>query len=172
MVEHKPGDFRLMKITGHAGRAIRIGQWLNGDGYGDYQHAQVYLGDNRFLDAQPGGANVGYYDNLNTVGYWSSGLVDMTDDQRDKIHIAAIGYIGTPYAFTDYFALGAHRLHIPAPHLDRYIRSSGHMICSQLVDQCCLDGGVHLFNDGRWSGDVTPGDLWKLLEGKAYAAST
>jgi hypothetical protein len=37
------------------------------------------------------------------------------------------------------------------------------MICSQLVDQCYQDAGVHLFADGRWPGDVTPADLYRLI---------
>jgi len=40
-----------------------------------------------------------------------------------------------------------------------YVAGTGHIICSQLVDQCYLDAGVHLFDDGRFVGDVTPGDL-------------
>lgn len=69
-----------------------------------------------------------------------------------------------PYSVADYFALAAHRLHIPAPHLKRYVRSSGHMICSQLADAAAAEGGWHLFEDGRWPGDVTPGDLYRLYQ--------
>ena len=37
------------------------------------------------------------------------------------------------------------------------------MICSQLVDYCYLMAGVHLFNDGRWPGYVTPEDLANVI---------
>ena len=43
------------------------------------------------------------------------------------------------------------------------------MICSQLVDQCYLEAGIHLYDDGRDPGDVTPADLAELVsERKAY----
>ncbi|MFD0528968.1 hypothetical protein ACFQ1I_21760 [Kitasatospora arboriphila] len=88
----------------------------------------------------------------------------MTDGQRAAVVAAARGYIGVPYSAADYFALGAHRLRLPVgPLIKGYVASSRHMICSQLVDQCYLDAGVHLFSDGRWPGYVTPADLAKLL---------
>jgi hypothetical protein len=37
------------------------------------------------------------------------------------------------------------------------------MICSQLVDEAYLRAGVHLFDDGRDPGDVTPGDLLYVI---------
>jgi hypothetical protein len=163
MVEHLAGDFRLIEIEGHAGMAIRLGQWLNGDGFANYEHAQVFLGGNWFLDAQPGGAMVHRHDDLGK-GMWSSGIIPLTAKQRVDITTAAYGHIGTPYSFLDYASLAALRFRIPAPHLRDYIKSTGHQICSQLVDQCYVDAGVHLFNDQRWPGDVTPGDLYKLLK--------
>jgi hypothetical protein len=39
------------------------------------------------------------------------------------------------------------------------------MICSQLVDRCYDIAGVHLFDDGRKPGDVSPGDLSRCLGG-------
>jgi hypothetical protein len=40
------------------------------------------------------------------------------------------------------------------------------MICSQLADTAAAEGGWHLFEDGRWPGDVTPGDLYRLYQGQ------
>jgi hypothetical protein len=95
---------------------------------------------------------------------WSTGLVEMTDKQREQI--IATGYLrkGVPYSFLDYGALAAHRFHIPTPRLKRYIASSHHEICSQLVDSVFAFCGVHLFKDGRWPGYVTPGSLSMLLD--------
>jgi hypothetical protein len=67
-----------------------------------------------------------------------------------------------PYSFLDYAALAAHRWHIPTPGLKRFVGDTGHMICSQLVDQAAADGGWRLFDDQRWPGFVTPGALWQL----------
>ena len=78
--------------------------------------------------------------------------------------------MGVPYSFADYAALAAHRLHIPAPGLREFIGSSKSMICSQLVDQCYVDAGVHLFRDSRWPGFVTPAALAGLIRAREETA--
>lgn len=159
-------DFFLAPIPGLGGKAIRFGEFLNGQGFLKVQHAGIYLGNNQTIEAYPGGAILGdvtRYDPSTLV--WSTGLIDLSFATRDRICQAAMGYKGVPYSFLDYEALAAHRFHLPIPHLQAYIASTGHMICSQLVDQCYLDAGVHLFSDGRWPGYVDPGALWHLLYG-------
>ncbi|TJZ44481.1 hypothetical protein FCH28_29490 [Streptomyces piniterrae] len=158
-----PGDIGLTQISGVTGRLIRLGQWLNGDGFADYQHAFLVLPDNRLLEAVPGGARIrslSEYTGANALYVCPEGL---TEQQRSAICDAATRYIGVPYSFLDYLAIATHRFHLPVPGLRRYIASTRHMICSQLVDQCYLDAGVHLFADGRWPGYVTPMALYKLL---------
>jgi hypothetical protein len=162
----------LTTISGPVGELIKVGQWLNGDGFGVYQHAGVVLDavpaasggySGRVLQAEPGGARIRPlegYDGRSTV-YVSP--VGLTEAQRWRICTEAYKYEDVPYAFADYAALAAHRLHLPAPGLRRYIESTGHMICSQLCDRVYLDAGIHLFRDGRWSGYVTPMDLWHAL---------
>ncbi|GAA4855521.1 hypothetical protein GCM10023235_36310 [Kitasatospora terrestris] len=161
-----PGDFAVVRMGGRAGRLIRIGQWLNGDGFADYEHAFVYVGVGELVEAQPGGAELrplSVYDGHPVL--WSTGRVPLTDSQRDQIVAAARRYIGVPYSLLDYAALAAARLHLPiGPVLRRYVADTRHMICSQLVDQCYQDAGVHLFSDGRWPGYVTPADLANLLQ--------
>lgn len=83
---------------------------------------------------------------------------------------AAKRYIGTGYSFLDYLAIAMHGYHIPAPGLQGFIAATHHMICSQLVDQACQDANIHLFNDSRWPGFVTPLDLGLLLAGSATDA--
>ncbi|MGW9433129.1 hypothetical protein ACWHA1_35035 [Streptomyces decoyicus] len=87
----------------------------------------------------------------------------LTEQQRTDICAAATRYVGVPYSFLDYLAIATHRFHLPVPGLRRYVASTRHMICSQLVDRCYLDAGVHLFADGRWPGYVTPMALHHLL---------
>jgi uncharacterized protein YycO len=163
--EPQPGDFAVVRMGGNGGRLIRIGQWLNGDGFADYEHAYVHVGNGELVEAQPGGAELrplSVYDNRPTR--WSTGRIPLTDEQRRAVVAAARGYVGTPYSVADYFALAAHRFHLPVgPLLRKYVADSRHMICSQLVDQCYWDAGVHLFSDGRWPGYVTPADLANLL---------
>jgi len=163
----KTGDFGLVTISGRGGKLIRLGQWLNGDGYADYEHAFVYIGNGEIVEAEPRGATrTNFHYNPSAV-LWSSGHFSLNEPDRAAIRSAAIGYVGTPYSAADYFAIAAHTLHLPhGPALKSYVASSKRMICSQLVDQCYQDAGVHLFNDGRWPGYVTPGDLYMLLQGR------
>lgn len=81
-----------------------------------------------------------------------------------------------PYAFEDYAAIAAHRIHLPVPHLDRFIAAVGpgglpkRAICSQAVDAVLtVSGGLtpegHVFDDGRLSQDVVPSEIYlRLLE--------
>lgn len=169
--EPRPGDIMLTTIAGPVGGLIAVGQWANGDGFGVYQHAAVVLSAYRSLDgwsgtvmeAQPGGARrtpIARYHGQDTV-YVSP--VGLTDAQRWAICQAAEKYEGTPYSFADYAAIAAHRFHVPVPGLREFIAATGHQICSQLCDNAYAAAGVHLFDDGRWSGHVTPMDLWNRL---------
>jgi len=158
----EPGDIGLTSIVGPVGWGIRVGQWINGDGFGVYEHAFIVLDDHTLLEAEPGGARIAGLDEYagRHVEYVSP---DLTAEQRAAICAAARHYVGVGYSAADYFAIAAHRFHIPMPGLRRYIASTGHQICSQLADQCYQDAGVQLFNDGRWPGFVTPADLANLL---------
>ncbi|KWT57643.1 hypothetical protein ADL21_33665 [Streptomyces albus subsp. albus] len=158
-----PGDIGITQISGNAGRLIRIGQWLNGNGFADYQHAFLVLPDGMLIEAEPGGATIrplSVYDGANILYVCPEGL---TDRQRDAICAAGRRYEGVPYSFLDYLAIAVHRLRIPFPGLRRYVAATGHMICSQLVDQSYHDAGIPLFSDGRWPGYVTPGALFQRL---------
>ena len=158
----QPGDFAVVSAGGIAGPLISFGEWLNGDGFGEWEHAFLYVGGGDIIQAEPGGASerplTGHAHTL-----WSSDAIPLTDPQRHAICAAAEGYLGIPYSFLDYAALAAHRLHLDVPGLRAYISDTGHMICSQLVDQCYADAGVHLFADGRWPGYVTPASLASLI---------
>ncbi|MFB7666872.1 hypothetical protein ACFC1R_23480 [Kitasatospora sp. NPDC056138] len=152
-------------MSGRIGRLIRIGQWLNGDGFADFEHAFVYVGDGELVEAEPGGARLGPLTAYRGQPIrWSTDRFPLTEEQRHAVVAAARGFIGVPYSAADYFALAAHRFHLPiGPLIKAYVADSRHMICSQLVDRCYQDAGVHLFGDGRWPGYVTPADLAALL---------
>ena len=156
-----PGDFACVSMGGEAGRLVALGERLNGDAFTQYQHAFVYMGASKIVEAEPGGAQERPLQGYGSI-VWSTGKIPLTAAQRGKIVAAAAGYIGTDYSFLDYFALAARRLHIPVPGLRRYIASTGHMICSQLVSRCYLDAGVPLF-PGEWTGYNTPADLAAIL---------
>lgn len=158
-----PGDIGLTQIDGAVGKLIQLGQWFNGDGFSTYEHAFIVLPDERLLEAEPGGARIQAlteYADAAVLYVCPDGL---TDDQRLAICAAARRYLGVRYSFLDYVAIAAHRLRLPVPGLRRYVATTKHQICSQLVDRAYLDAGVHLFNDNRWPGYVTPMALYDLL---------
>jgi cell wall-associated NlpC family hydrolase len=162
----EPGDFEVVKMGGDSGKLIRVAQFLNGSGFSNYEHARLYIGDGKCVQAEPGGAAIVDYD-PNDGGMWSTGAIKLTNDDRAVITTSAVGYARAHvgYSEADYFALAAHRLHMGllVPGLRDYVESSGHMICSQLVDKCYQNAKIQLFKDGRWNGYVTPGDLAELL---------
>jgi hypothetical protein len=165
-VTPKPGDFGLTRIPGYAGFAARIGIFCNGDGWHNYQHAFLVLEDDQLLEAMPGGARIRALidpDIANaTYSDWP-----LTDDQRAAISRVGRELEGTPYSIVDYVSLTLVRLRIRPPVLKRYVANTGHMICSQLIDEVYLRAGLHMFNDGRVASDVTPGDLRLVLHGPA-----
>lgn len=161
------GDFGLVHMGGDGGKWIRLAQFANGDGFADFEHAFVYVGDNQIIEAEPTGAakHPYHYNEANVL--WSSKYIKLTQMDRMGINYAAHNYIGTPYSADDYVALAAYRLHLKwAPGLKTFVGNSKSMICSQLVDQCYQDAGVTLFDDKRWPGYVTPGSLYQLLKSK------
>ena len=161
------GDFCVVSTAGPVGRLIGLGETLCGDAFTQYQHAFVFTGAGQVVEAEPSGARtrkITRFDNPGQATLWSTGRITLTNPQRDAICLAARSYIGVPYSWFDYFAIAAHRLHIPVPGLRGFIASDRSMICSQLVDQCYTDAGIHLFGDGRWPGYVTPADLAAVIE--------
>jgi hypothetical protein len=159
-----PGDFAVIRIAGDVGRLIRVGQWLNGDGYANYEHAFIHVGGGQLVEAQPGGARLAELtEYASGRPLWSTGRIALTGAQREALVAAAHRCIGVPYSFLDYGSLALARVRLRLPVVKRYVADTHHMICSQLVDQCYQDAGVHLFQDGRIPGDVTPGDLHRLI---------
>lgn len=162
----KPADFGLCRIPGHVGLAARIGIWLNGDGWHHYQHAFLVLEDQQLLEAMPGGARARPLTDDDRAAATFSDW-PLTDQQRDSVVYHARLLVGTPYSVLDYLSLALVRLGIRPAWLRRYVANTGHLICSQLVDEVYLRAGIHMFHDGRFPGDVTPGDLAKVLHGPA-----
>lgn len=150
-------------MSGITGRLIRFGQWLNGDGFRDYEHAFIYIGGDQIVEAEPGGARIA--DVTEYAGrdvLWSSGKVVLSDDERSAVVEAARGFVGVPYSFLDYLLLALKRIHITVPILNRRVIGSKHMICSQLVAQSYSPAGISLCAVPSY--EVTPADLANLLE--------
>lgn len=158
----EPGDFGLVSIEGNVGFLIRLGQFLNGDGFRNYEHAFIYIGDGKIVEAEPGGARIAdlsEYDGRDIM--WSTGLVELTEAQRQVIVDAAKNDVGTPYSFLDYLAIALYRLHIKHPGVAKRVEESQHLICSQLVAKEYALAGSHL--TGKPAYLNTPGTLTKYL---------
>ena len=162
MVQTNPARIGLVRIHCGAGIGIRIGQWLNGSGFEDFEHAFMDLGDGTLIQAEPGGAQIrplSIYADEDV--HWCDNIYKhVTPEIRKDIAEAGRVIEGVPYSFLDYWALALHHFHVSDPALQRYIATSKHLICSQLVDYAYLDGGFEIFSDQRWAGYVTPGDLY------------
>lgn len=158
----RPGDFRVVPVGGWGGLGIEVGQFANGEGWTRHDHAEVYLGDGQTASAYPGGGGIRSY--VEVAGaVWSSGVIPLTDEQRIGIVGWCREHPDVGYSGLDYLALTLHRLGSGDPALRRYIASTGHMICSAYTDAAYNHGGgVHLFQDGRWEGYVTPAALAAL----------
>jgi cell wall-associated NlpC family hydrolase len=159
----EPGDFFTCSTGGQGGVLIAAAQRFAGAArrYAEYEHAGIYVGGGKIVQAEPGGATevpVGGHKLMT----WSTGVLPLTDEQRRLIVLAARSKVGVPYSWLDYAAIGLHRFHIPAPGLREYLAADGHMQCAQLVDWTWQQGGVQLFK-GRWPGYVMPSDLAAVL---------
>jgi hypothetical protein len=188
MTTYQPGSFGVVDVKGPGGWWIGVGQALAGDS-SRYKHAFLILDETgTILEAEPGPhgarlANISEYagDGLlisdAPVQRWMQRVAPPGDGQgvqswmqstektlRGVIVDHARALVGTPYSWLDYAAIGLLHLGIPSKALRRYVASSGHAQCAQLVDLAYERAGVHLFTDGRLPGDVAPADLAALAE--------
>lgn len=157
-----PGDFGLSRISGFVGAMVHVGQAINRD-KSYWTHAFVVLDEGQFIQAVPGGAEILPLSELGgqRVKYSDFPLSKST---RAQIVEEARALEGTPYSFLDYAALSFERFNVGFGLTRKYVKNTGHMICSQLVDEAYRRAGVHLFDDGRLPQDVTPGDLARLID--------
>lgn len=163
------GLIGLAQSGGEVGKLIRAAEWLYTRPYKDWlspdneppwEHAFVSIGQGLIVEAEPGGARVAHASD-HPGAYWCYGIYKLlVPGQACLVEDAAKKYVGVPYSFLDYAALIAHRLHAPVPGLRQYIASTGHMICSQLADQCYTDAHANIFTDHRWPGYISPMDLY------------
>lgn len=153
------GAFGVVRTNGWVAWAIRKVT------RSEVNHAFVYVGNGEIVEANPSGAawaSVDEYPNA----IWSH--MPLTTQQRHAIANAATSLVGTPYSWVDDACIGLADLfgwHVPEPVRHRLNRRD-RLMCSQLVDVAYSKAGVHLFPDGRIPGDVSPGDLLRLIDGQ------
>lgn len=167
-----PGSFFVTTVTGWVGFLIALGQLLCGKPSA-YMHAGLIVssfGDT--VEGRPGGATFGHVDNYrgrllligDPVAWWAATHpgVDV-QALREAVAVEGDALRGTPYSPLDYVALALLHLHLPSGWVRRRVESSGHLICSALVDRALTRAGIHMFA-GRLSGDVMPSDLADLAD--------
>jgi len=177
MSDYLPGSFFVVDVAGPGGFWIGVAQALVNDA-SRYKHCGLILhADGTILEAEPGGArlaNIAEYagDGLivcdGPVQQWLAANVLPGDPKgraavettlRRDLVTQAHNYVGIGYSWLDYAAIAALHLQLPSKALRRYVASSGHVQCAQLVDAVYAAESVHLFADGRQPGEVCPADL-------------
>lgn len=157
-----PGDYGVLLYTG--GPRRNFVEWLIGWGTrSEAVHAFLALDDGTIVEAEPHGARVRPAGEYGSAAVWS--CMPLTGVQRALIVSAGRALVGTRYNIVDDIALGlARKLHWYTPRwVQRRLSRPDRLMCSQLVDQAYLTAGMHLFVDGRMTGDVTPGDLYQMI---------
>lgn len=158
-----PGTIGLTTISGEVGRLIRLGQWLNNEGFERWEHAFVLLPGGNVLEAEPGGARI--VPLVYTDVYWCNNIRKLLPVEPgtapDLLNEVAKPFRGVGYSALDYFALALHHFHVNPPGLKAFIENDHRLICSQLADEFYLRLGAHIFDDGRWAGFVTPASLFR-----------
>lgn len=184
--EVKAGMFGLSRIGGLLGKLISAGQAFAGDG-SRWTHAFVVLDDETVIEAMPGGARiVPIGDRLkhDEVVFSDEPIQDWLVDYENSIADKQFQFTdrdayfevierwqrmevvqqarllrGVRYGYLQYFLMGLVALGFHWQWLEDRVARKDRMICSQLVDEIMLRSGIHIFDDGRLSQHVTPGDL-------------
>lgn len=172
-----------MPVPGDVGKLIEIAQWLAGQKFKPYEHAEVYAGEAD--DNGPYGYTYSAYPDRQSKkplpcapeqlpgSLWSSGLLPLTDLQRNEVIGWCHRHADVGYSAADYDALAAARLHLDwlLPPIRHYIQETGHLICSQYTTLARLAAGDNLFNRA-WDGLVMPMDLAELILSKLTEKNT
>lgn len=177
-VFYPPGSMFLTRIQGRTGWWVGTAQALLGMP-SEWTHAGIVGPHGVTYEAAPGGVHEGHVDDLQgrphivcdapvRLAVAAANLPDVEArgeyerQLREAVVFAAREMLGTPYSFLDYVALALYHLAPNAPVTKwarSRVQSSGHLICSAFDDRTFDRAGIHLYDDGRLPGDVTPSDL-------------
>ena len=167
----------MVKSRGWSAAAIRLGT------RSEWNHCGIYIGNvsgfgHAFLEAAGSGAVITHLESLYKSAI--SGDIEMSWAVKDPAFVPdgdfgsrwrsetriraavatdALALLGTPYGWAGIFAIGALQFGISTRGIRRCVARRDELFCSQLYDAAALAGGVHLFEDERTPGSVSPGDL-------------
>lgn len=166
-------------IAGHVGGAINLGQAMLDDGC-RFSHAFIVVypidhpdyPDGLIQEAMPGGMRVRPLTDRLRPGYAYAPFPGQVD--QDTVRKVAQSFmptlggvsgreVGPGYSVGSYLALALAQYRVTrwlTPGLENLIDKHGRWICSQHADEFWHRLGYQLFTDGRWRGDVTPGDAY------------
>lgn len=171
MSSHAAGTIFVLRSPGQLGWSIRLLTRSR------VNHAGICVGDNRTVEAQRNGAVARVEHSLGRDVMFGLDLYERIEGQApgrcQRIAEEALKLRGTPYNFGTLVALAwvsaRHDPSKPAavpekPNwLERKVMNDNELICSQLADLACMRARVHLFDDGRLPGSVTPGDIEMVM---------
>lgn len=165
----RPGDFTAVRTNGRIGLGIRLMTKSSTN------HVITYYGEAQVGEADPGGYRIVPLSNYagHTLN-WSTDRFPLTPAQSITARATMRRFAdardgrGVPYNFLDIGCLFLALLfgrHLPLMVRRRLARPDW-LMCSQAADLIDQAMGVQLFDDGRLAGDVTPGDLDRLVTGR------
>lgn len=160
MTRHYPnrtGQFGVIRTKGFTGAVIRLMT------RSQVNHAYIYVDNETVVEAKPQGARLTKVRNFGHDDLKAESSFLLTPSERARLASIARGMVGTPYGFLDIVALLFLILGFRWQWLLDRAQTSHTLICSQLVDRVYTLAGLHLYNDNRPDGQVTPGDLLLYL---------
>ena len=156
----RTGQFGVVRTNSLAAWLIRLGT------RSQVNHAFVFIEEDRIVEAEGKGAVISHISKYDGALCPVSDFA-LTDTEQAAVVEQARAVVGTPYGYLDIACLTLLSLGIRWQWLLARAQSSKTLICSQLVDRVYRDAGLHLYEDGRPDGEVTPGDLLVLLADRA-----
>ncbi|GAC1610335.1 MAG: hypothetical protein NVS3B26_16530 [Mycobacteriales bacterium] len=167
------GDYGVVRTHGWVAWCIRALTGTRDPQHGyrpaKVNHAVLAVSDTEMVEMRPHGACRTLISSAPKMRWYRP--PGMTEQQRDLAANVANALVtaDTGYAFIDILAQALYRVgHVRPALLRRFIETHRRMVCSQSVDFCLSVAGVHLFDDGRLPGLVSPADLQWLGEDNGW----
>lgn len=167
------GTIGVVSTASNSAWRVKLVSWaIRWDTQSPVNHAFIYAGEDRLLEARPGGSAFDDWDKYpGTV--WLTKITPPARNfyQQEKV---AFSLLHIPYNWIDLVAIGIAQKRWnddirndwlagkDVPWWVSRVSDDKRDICSQLCDVYYNQNGKHLFSDNRLPGLVSPGDLYAL----------